>query len=73
MPKYYRWGVRGGACVYGVGACVYGVGACVYGVGACVYGNPMILVSAPVPLGLFRFLNLLGLGEARVWGFGTRA
>ena len=29
--------------------------ACVYGVGACVYGNPMILVSAQVPL-------VLGLG-----------
>ena len=55
------------------GACVYGVGACVYGVGACVYGNPMILVSAPVPLGLFGFLNLLGDGWGRVWGFGTRA
>ena len=52
MPKSYWQGVRGGACVYGVGACVYGVGACVYGVGACVYGNPKILVSAPVPLGL---------------------
>ena len=44
------------------------MGACVYGVGACVYGNPMILVSAPVPLGLFGFLKLLGLGEGRVWG-----
>ena len=54
--------LSGGACVYGVGACVYGVGACVYGVGACVYGNPMILVSAQVPL-------VLGLG-LRVWGLG---
>ena len=71
MPKSYWWGFRGGACVYGVGACVYGVGACVYGVGACVYGNPMILVSAPVPLGLIGFLNLLGL--VWVWGFGTMA
>ena len=68
MPKIYWWGVRGGSCVYGVGACVYDVGACVYGVGACVYsvgacvhGNPMILVSAPVPLGLIGFLQLLGL------------
>ena len=57
MPKCYWWGVRGGACVYGVGACVYGVGACVYGVGACVYGNPMILVSAPVPIGLFELIG----------------
>ena len=48
MPKSYWWGVRDGACVYGVGA--------------CVYGNPMILVSAPVPLGLIGFLQLLGLG-----------
>ena len=24
MPKSYRWGVRGGARVYGVGPCVYG-------------------------------------------------
>ena len=62
IPKSYQLGVRGGACVYGVGACVYGVGACVYGVGACVYGNPMILVSAQVPL-------VLGLG-LRVWGQG---
>ena len=38
------------------------MGACVYGVGACVYGNPMILVSAQVPL-------VLGLG-LRVWGLG---
>ena len=53
--------------VYGVGACVYCVVACVYGVGACVYGNPMILVSAPVPL------ELIGLGWGRVWGFMTRA
>ena len=45
------------ACVYGVEACIYGVGACVYSVGACVYGNPMILVSAQVPLGLIGFLN----------------
>ena len=52
----------GGACVYGVGACVYGVGACVYGVGACVYGNPMILVSAPVPLGLTWVLDWVGVG-----------
>ena len=55
IPKSYWWGVRGGACVYGVGACVYGVGA-------CVYGNPMILVSAQVPL-------VLGFG-LRVWGLG---
>ena len=96
MPKSYWWGVRGGACVYGVGACVYGVGACfydvgacvygvgacvyglgacvygvgacVYGVGACVYSDPMILVSAQVPLGLIWFLNFLGLGWGRVWG-----
>ena len=40
----------------------------VYGVGACVYGNPMILVSAPVPLGQIGYYNLLGLG----WGFGTK-
>ena len=45
MPRSYWWGVRGGACVHGVGACVHGVGS-------CVYGKPMILVSAPVPLGL---------------------
>ena len=48
MPKSYQWGVRGGACVYGVGA--------------CVYGNPKILVSAPVPLGLIGSLNLVGDG-----------
>ena len=58
MPKSYQWGFRG----------VYGVGACVYGVGACVYGNPMILVSAALPLGLIGFLNMLGLGWGRVWG-----
>ena len=56
IPKSYRWGVRGGACVYSVGACVYGVGA-------CVYGNPMVLVPAQVPLVL-----VLGL---RVWGLGS--
>ena len=57
MPKSYGWGVRGGACVYGVGACVYGVGT-------CVYSNPMISESYPVPLELIGFLNILGVG----WG-----
>ena len=61
-PLLHAQKLLGGACVYGVGACVYGVGACVYGVGACVYGNPMILVSAQVPL-------VLGFG-LRVWGLG---
>ena len=29
-------------------------------VGACVYGNPMILVSAPVPMGLIGSFNWVG-------------
>ena len=39
-----------------------------YGARARGYGTPMILVSAPVPLGQIGFYNLLGLG----WGFGTK-
>ena len=61
-------GVRGGARGYGVRARGYGVRARGYGARARGYGTPMILVSAPVPLGQIGFYNLLGLG----WGFGTK-
>ena len=44
-----------GASVYLVGASVYLVGASVYLVGASVYLSLVIIVSPPVPIGLWIF------------------
>ena len=38
-----------------------------YGVGARGYGSLVILVSAPVPLGLVWVLNWVGVGPRGLW------
>ena len=74
MLKRYRWGgfcfVSGGSRGYGVRARGYGFRARGYGVGARGYGSLVILVSAPVPLGLVWVLNWVGVGPR---GLGDRA
>ena len=64
-----------GARGYGVRARGYGVRARGYGVGARGYGSLVIIVSPPVPIGLWIFDCLrfgIGIGS-RGTGLGTRA